>query len=462
MKLNIKTIAVFGATLLAGMGLAVAQNTYSGYFIDGYAYRYQMNPALADSTTANFISFPGLGNLNIGLQGNLHLKSVLYNVDGRTALFTNPGVSAAEVMNNIHDRNKIGVESKIGIMSAGFRAWGGYNTISVNACVNANASVPGTLFSLLKEGVSNKTYDIKDLRVSANAYAEIALAHSRDLSKWVPGLRAGIAMKFLIGAGNIDAYLNKANIALGEDQWVGVTNAEIYSSVKGLKYKTDYSNETGRDYVNGADVDGYGLNGFGLGFDLGASYRLNKDWEFSVAVLDLGFISYGDTRLASTNGDRAVNTDKYTFSPDDDATNSFDREWKHMRSDIFELYQLDDMGDVGSRTRALACTLNFGAQYTFPLYRKLAFGLLNTTRINGMFTWTNFRLSANVAPVKCFSAGANVAVGTYGASFGWLINVHPKGFNLFLGMDHTLGKLAKQGVPLSSNAEVNFGINFPF
>ena len=29
-------------------------------------------------------------------------------------------------------------------------------------------------------------------------------------------------------------------------------------------------------------------------------------------------------------------------------------------------------------------------------------------------------------------------------------------------MDHTLGKLSKEGVPLSSNASVNFGINVPF
>jgi hypothetical protein len=28
-------------------------------------------------------------------------------------------------------------------------------------------------------------------------------------------------------------------------------------------------------------------------------------------------------------------------------------------------------------------------------------------------------------------------------------------------MDHTLGKLAKQGVPINSNAQFSFGINFP-
>lgn len=439
---------------------ADAQNTYSGYFLDGYTYRYQMNPALAD--TANFVSFPALGNLNIGMQGNLHLKNLLYNVDGRTSLFTNPAISASEVMSNIGDKNKLGFETKIGIMSVGFRAWGGHNTVTINARANVNFSLPGSLFSLMKEGVENKTYDIKNLRASANAYAEIALGHSRDLSQFVPGLKAGAAVKFLIGAGNLDAYLNSAHLTLGENAWTGVTDADIYSSVKGLKYKTKYSKQTGRDYVNGAEIDGFGLNGFGLGFDLGASYKLNEDWEFSLAVLDLGFITYGDTQLASTDGVREINTDKYIFNPDDDADNSFSKEWKRMRNDLAELYQLEDKGSVSGRTKALSATLNFAAQYTFPLYRNLKFGLLNSTRLNGLFTWTQFRLSANVAPVKFFSADANFAVGTYGASFGWMINLHPKGFNLFLGMDHTLGKLAKQCVPLSSNAEVNFGINFPF
>ena len=157
-----------------------------------------------------------------------------------------------------------------------------------------------------------------------------------------------------------------------------------------------------------------------------------------------------------------VETNNYLFNPNDDADNSFSNEWKRLRNDLLELYQLDDLGASGTKTYSLRTTLNLAAQYTFPLYRNLTFGLLNSTRFAGSFSWTQFRLSANVAPVKVFSASANFALGTYGASFGWMINVHPKYFNLFLGMDHTPGKLAKQFVPLNSNLQVNFGINFPF
>ena len=208
-------------------------------------------------------------------------------------------------------------------------------------------------------------------------------------------------------------------------------------------------------------MDNFYITGFGLGFDLGATYKWN-DFTFSAAALDLGFLRYGKTQWASTDGTQTIETDAYIFNVDKDADNSFKNEWKDMKDDLSRLYQLKNMGHKNSHTRGLAATLNFGVEYELPYYRKLHFGFLNSTRIYGPFTSTQFRLSATVAPVKCFSADVNMGLGTYGADFGWMLNVHTTGFNLFLGMDHTLGKLAKQGVPLSSNASLNFGINFPF
>lgn len=168
--------------------------------------------------------------------------------------------------------------------------------------------------------------------------------------------------------------------------------------------------------------------------------------------------------VASTNGVKTVNTDRYTFEPNDNAENgpTFDDEWDKLRDDLSAIYELEDMGDKGSITRALNATVNIGAQYDLPFYNRLNLGLLNTTRISGEYTWTDFRLSANIAPCKIFSASVNGGMGTFGASFGWMLNLHVTGFNFFVGSDHTPWKLAKQGVPLSSNASLNLGINFLF
>lgn len=455
MKKILSLISIF-AIVGASLELS-AQHTSSGYFIDNYTYRYQMNPAMDNED--NFVSLPVLGNFDVTAQGTIGLENLLYNVNGQTTTFMNPNVSASEFLGGLNDRNILGADLKLGVISAGFKGFGGYNTISVNARFNVETNIPKTLFSFLKEGVSNKSYDISDVGAHADAYMELSLGHSRKINDQ---LRVGGALKFLLGAGNVDAEFNEAKIVLREDYWTAVTDARIQSSIKGLSYTHGYNETTGHEYVDGMEIDGPGLNGFGMAVDLGAVYNPLPDWKFSLALLDFGFMNWNNNIEASTNGRKIVNTDSYSFNIDEDAENSFENELDIIKDDLSALYELEDNGNIGSRTKMLTATLNVGVEYTLPVYRKLKFGLLNSTRFQAPYTWTEFRLSANVAPVKAFSAGANVAVGTYGFSFGWLLNVKVPGFNMFLGMDHTPTRLAKQGIPLSSNASVNLGINFPF
>lgn len=466
MKSINKILIISSLALTAGS--VCAQNSYSGYFLDNYTYRYEMNPAFGNSK--GFVSFPALGNVNIAMRGSLHLTDVIYKNPhgGKNILFTNSLISASEAMGKFGNRNRLGEDVKLNIISVGFKALGGYNTVTISANESAELSVPKAFFSLAKEGVSNKTYDITNMFGGGKAYATIALNHSRDI-KQVPGLRVGAALKAYLGIANADVRLKEAELALGTDAWTAKTRAEVYLSASGAKFKTDVYTPKGpnagapRTYVSGIDMDDFtpGVTGFGLGVDLGAEYKWN-DFRFSASLLDLGFMSWGNTIKASTNGTQTFTTDAYTFNANGDATNSFDNEFDNLKDDISKLYQMTDTKDAHSRTTGMAATLNFGVDYELPYYRKLHFGLVNSTRINGPYTWTQFRVSANVAPVKVFSANVNMEMGTYGVGFGWMLNVHLTGFNFFAGMDHTLGKLSKQYIPLNSNAALNIGINFPF
>jgi len=458
MKKSILSIAFLAIACSA----VQAQMTETAYFTDGYLYGHELNPAKGNDRT--YVAFPALGNLNVELQGNLGLRDILYNVNGRTALFTNPGVSTSKFLDNIQDRNELNADIKVQLLSVGFKAFGGYNTITINARSNTSTRIPGTLLEMAKVGLTNQTYNISDMKAHANAYAELGFGHSRQLTD---KLRIGAKVKLLFGLGNIDANFKKATLTLGGDCYTAITNAEINSSVKNFKYKTKTTmrgpsgQKTAHTYVNGADIDGFGLNGFGLALDMGAEYKLTEDLTLTGSLLDLGFISYSNNVVASTNGDRTFTTSKYIFNVDDDATNSFKKEANRLTEGLSALYELQDMGDQGSRGTGLYSTMNLGAEYQIIDNKLLSVGGLLTTRFGG-YGWTKFRLSVNSVPLKILSASVSTALGTYGANFGWALNLHPKGFNLFLGMDHIMGKLAKQGVPLSSNSSVNIGINFPF
>ena len=464
MTISMKNIKSIMSVMLLGItATATAQNLNSGYFNDGYQYRHDLNPAFANEK--NYVAIPGLGNINVGMNSNIAVDDILYNVNGRTALFLNPNVSTEEFLSGVNDKNKITEDLKVQILGAGFKAFGGYNTVELNARQSIDANVPGTLLRMVKEGFENKTYDIDGFDANANAYAELALGHSRQINK---KLRIGAKLKLLFGIANIDAKINRAQLTLSENEWTGVTNAQINTSIKSMAYEIE-EKERGPEgetsvhqYVSGIKDDKWGVCGFGLAFDLGAEYKLDKNWTFSAALLDLGFIGYSKNYVASTNGDRTINTTEYNFNVDDDASNSFDNEMDRLTEGLSTLYELQDNGNQGSRSKALAATMNLGVEYTPDFYDKLSFGLMNSTRMAGKYSWTDFRLSANVSPCKVLSATANMALGTYGASFGWLLDLHTSGFSMFLGMDHTLGKLAKQGLPLSGRGHVSVGINIPF
>lgn len=73
MNNTVKSIACLA---LAATAVTASAQSRSAYFLDNYAYNYQMNPAL-DRDGSFDISFPGLGNLNIGVNGNVGVKNFL-------------------------------------------------------------------------------------------------------------------------------------------------------------------------------------------------------------------------------------------------------------------------------------------------------------------------------------------------------------------------------------------------
>ena len=451
---------IFFVSLIVLVGIlfpsvANAQQLSSGYFTDGYLYRFKANPAFGNDQS--FVSFPGVGDLNVAYRGNARLTDFVFRKNGQDVTFLNENVGTQEFLGNLNDYTHLGVSAAIPVMSFGFKGFHGYNTISVSASTSASLKVPKDLFRLLKEGTNIQSYDISHAAAHLTATAEVALNHSHQITK---DLRIGATLKILVGAGDLDMNFEKAKLTLDGDYWTAVTNGKVQASVKNMEFMIDENNESGDEYVDDFDLGSFGISGFGAAIDLGAEYKF-RDFKFSLALLDLGFMHWSDTYVASTDGDQTLKIDKDAFENNVEDGGMGD-EWEEIGDNLSDLYELKDMGNIGGRSTSLATTMNLGVEYTLPMYKKLSFGLLNTTRFQSDYTWTEFRLSANFAPCKFFSMGITGAVGTFGSAFGWIVNLHPTGFNLFVGMDHTIFGLSEMGIPSSKATSVNLGVNFPF
>ena len=467
---------ILAATMASVCGSVMAQGLNSGYFTGDYKFRHNLNPAFGNEQ--NYISMPALGNLNVRTQGNFGLGDVLFDnprygidSDKNKTTFMNPYISTEEALKGFNTgNNRINADVDITLLSAGFKGFGGYNTISVDARTNVGVSLPYSLFEFAKN-TGNKTYVIDDLNVHAQSFVQLAFGHSRNIGD---KLRIGAKAKLLFGAARGDVRISELRADLsGQDKWTMSGKAVANVSMKGFAFKQEekeYKEDGKGTYqrVNDVDVDGAGIGGFGMAFDLGATCKISDDWTVSAALLDLGFINW-------KNNEQAVNkTGTFEFDGFHDIAvkkndkdgnkkdNSFSSQGDRYSDQLANFANLTYDGDQGSRTAGIGATLNVGCEYTFPLYRKLHFGFLSSTRFNGKYSWTEGRLSANVAPLKWVDGGVSFAVNSFTTSCGWVLNIHPKGMNVFVGMDHILGKTSKEYIPLSSNASVNLGFNIAF
>lgn len=456
--------------LLAAHLPLFAQGLRSSYFLEGATFRHQMNPAFIGER--GYFSFPALGNMNISATGNIGLSDFIYksaNPQYDLTTFMNKSVSRDEFLSGLNKHNIVHADLNMTILSFGFHSGrNAYNTFEIGIRSNSSVNLPYDLFDFMKTGMKegNTHYNIKDLQVKSYNYADIAIGHAHKINR---NLTIGAKIKFLVGLGYLDAKFDEFDLHLSEQEWLVRSKGSLMAGVKGgyFEYK-DERGPKGEQEIDGFDVDSPGINGFGVGIDLGATYKMDNLVEgltLSASLLDLGFISWSDNLKGYSAGEFSFKGfEEFAFEKEDyDMGTSLEDQFDDTVDRLEELVKFYDEGETGSHSTRLATTLNVGAQYVFPFYKKLSFGLLSSTRFNKPTTWTEARLSANVAPLSWIEASANVAVSTYSTSFGWMINFHPKGFNFFVGSDYTSFKVNPWFIPINKlNANVNFGINFTF
>lgn len=472
-------IYLLSAVMATMAGQLTAQDMNSSYFLDGYSYRHDMNPAYGNEY--NYSAIPIIGNLNVHARGSMGVGDIFFkNPDygikpgaKRTTTFMHPGISADEALSGLDkDRNTLILNVDIPIASVGFGAWDGYNTIELRERTHVGVSVPYEFFEFAKN-IANKNYSFEGLNAKGWSYLELGFGHSRQL---FDNLRVGAKVKFLIGVAYADISMNDVRANLQGDHWVVEGKARAEVNLKGAYFQEkseEYKSRPGTYYnkVDKVKVDGGGLNGFGLGFDIGGIYEFKDcsvDWldglKASLSLTDIGFVTYTNKIVAESSG-KPFTFDGFTNIAVKDASataadKTFNTQKDELSDKLKDFANLEKTNETGNNTNGLGATLRFGLEYPLPVYDKLKFGFLYSHRYGGeYFHWNEGRLSANYAPWKWVDGGINLAFSSFSTEMGWALNFHPRGCNVFIGMDYMLGKTAKSMIPKDSNVCFNFGVN---
>ena len=124
---------------------------------------------------------------------------------------------------------------------------------------------------------------------------------------------------------------------------------------------------------------------------------------------------------------------------------------------------------MGSYTTRLSASLNAGVEYNI-LSNYIAFGLLSHTEFCQNFTRTELTASVNFRIGRWLTTSFSHTFlnGNQPGVLGWALNLHPPGFNLFVGADYIDTRFAvmttkKAVIPIPkmmSSANVYIGVGF--
>lgn len=460
---------------LASAACAFAQqNLRTGYFLDGYTYRYKFNPAFQGER--GYIALPAIGRLGVGAESGLAMSDVIFPLeDGRLATFLHPSVPADDFLGSLRDMNKVRANVDLGLLSAGFRSGKSYHTIDLSLRADAGVNLPASLFEFAKTGASDgrTAYDISNVGARLDSWVEIAYGYSRNIGKHV---HAGARVKFLAGIANARISMDNMRLEMTGDRWAvdakgnlrtsGMlafkTKAEAGTSENPsqddqISFEPDFSIFDSPDAVRN-------LSSFGAAVDLGVSWNFLRYFTLSASVLDLGFMSWNNSATAVTP-DTAWEFDGFGNNIGADDAPSLGEQFESMGNELMDAFNFVRQESGMKHSSALAATAHLGFEAKMPFYEKMSVGLLGTRRFDGAYSWTEGRFSLNLAPLKWLSLTGNYAVSDFGQSVGAALNLHVPGFTLCVGTDSFLPLLNvnPQFVPVSNwNTNLTFVLCFSF
>ena len=208
-------------------------------------------------------------------------------------------------------------------------------------------TLPYSLFDFLKRGNSG---DISDIGITADSYLEAGFNYSFPLLD--DKLYIGVRAKFLMGVARARMYFSQFNVSHNEERWLINAAGGLDITAAGLDVTTEL-NEHGEEVYKMDDINLKPTSpaGYGFAVDLGATYDILPNLQASLAVNDLGFISWSKNKNVTGYSAKELSFTGVTVTEDGTESPDFD-------IDVLEFHK----GAAKSVSRMLRASINAGLE----------------------------------------------------------------------------------------------------
>ncbi|MBQ5647661.1 MAG: hypothetical protein IIV16_00890 [Alistipes sp.] len=446
-------IIIVIAAVMCGVTTASAQMR-TAYFMEGSYFRTDMNAALAP--TRGYIKIPVVGGLGVDFGNNyLSVNNLLYQRNGGIYTFMHSSVSADEFLGKLGNKGKLSANVRTTLLGFGAHTDKLFWNFDINLRSNTEVTLSKDMFVALKN-LSNGYYNLGDTHISNREYVEAALGFAIPIKDF---MTFGFRVKGLVGLADVSMQADKMYLDINENS----VRAELLGGIRGNSPMFRHGYNVGDPF----SVDGVlqrdmmqalkGIKSWGLGADLGFEFRFLEDrLKVSIAANDIGFIKWHGPSTVNAQGNANFTYDGFNLSTGE--------------ANLGYGFEATMAQPEGAYTTRLTCSLNAGIEYNI-LKNWIAFGLLSHTEFCQNFTRSELTASVNFRIGRWLSTSFSHTFlnGNQPGVLGWALNIHPTGFNLFLGADFidtrfAVYNTANRSIPIpkmmtSANVYVGVGFN---
>ncbi len=279
-------------TLLIGSQfLLFAQQDLTLYNMPNISQSSRVNPSLAP-VNRFYIGLPVISSVYFNLSNSSFKYHDFYKLRADDSVV----IDIDNTIKKLRKTNFLKTSFNTDLISFGFKIKRSYFTINVTEHVNFAFLYSKDLINLIDQGNGpfiGQQLDFTKTGFDATHYRDYSIGWSYEVNeKW----RAGIRIKYLYGmenysttAGNFSFYTASDDYTLQVPTDISIRTSSPDNSDEG--YEQFDTSDSG---VRSRNIKNYLFKRDNKGFaaDLGASYKYNDKWDFSLSVIDLGYIKW--------------------------------------------------------------------------------------------------------------------------------------------------------------------------
>ena len=455
--------------LILATGIIFSQNKQLLYGFNEIPQSLLLNPG----TNINndwYVGMPLLSNIHA--HGGSSGVSVyeLFAADG-----IDFNTKLEKVVYNLGPKDFFTANEQMELLSGGYTFGPSYNknqylSFGIYQEMDAIAYFPKDYAILVYEGNQDnidRIFNAGHLNAAAELISVFHVGYNKKINKkFTYGVRGKIYSNLI----NLNSTKNSGYFVTvrGESNiYDHIFNLDLEVRTSGLKSLTDKTEFEPKDLVKRAFLGG----NLGLGFDVGFTYQINKQWYVDASLLDIGFIRHSkDTENYKLDGSYVFEGVNPIF-PESGSSKTADEYWSEIEDEFEDLFTIDTTNAKYTTWRPLK--LNASLNYAFGEKRDKECNCRRDDK--GFLNRLGLQLYAIKRPLQPqmaltayyfrsfldgLQAKVSYTVDTYSfKNLGLGISANLGSFNFYLMADNLL---EYQNIYDARTASLQLGINFIF